>query len=716
MLWKVKCSSCWSLLYFHLSFDFLFRNEYSLTGSPLYIYLVCANGSQTDCRVMDGQFTTYFPNDISLEVMEMEREQMLVVVQNEIERTDFEGMRVSYDNAPFPTISTIVETNESANSDNGNGGLSIGAIIGIIVTCIILVAVIAVLIIRHKKEQEQSAVVPESVQQSKQNGHDNKEYDSDFDGSSSSSSSSDSLSSEDEDYELSESSMQSSVPDESAVSTDTFPSNVAQTTPQETIDQSDRSEDESESLNIELEHIAASDNARPPFYGEDGREFSDGAYMDDENMTYGRNYDVTQPNQNDDSYNDELMSMSSSDPPGTSYRDLPPEDQDNFDSLFIDQVEEIPTLPLINSNSFHSFQINHDDDGYESKSSSQGSRGSRGSRRSHRSNRSSRSRVQVQQADLRYDDGNEQMNDHHYDYQEYSDVNSLNEDQDAMPAPPYNDNYQQDGDDNYRHDTEYDVNYHQDTAYYDQHGDYPQSNGEYNPPDDDYYQQHEIDGGNNVNRDYMDDNIGYQNSEEYIGEVDIDRSAFQPRIGFDEENYQFMPIQVIPFPSPAEELDEVSNSGSTSTPQRSNKSPRLGSQNHKRHEQQQEVESISSIFQSLSEFQTRLASKGKPTLSEGNLHDELTIKSRNNRGDIYAQHKVQQQTDVISDGSGWVGVVEDGEYSIMEIHPFLSAHYAKQLNYYITSFLKHQHQWMAVKLVISLLELAEVNDHSKDNG
>jgi flagellar biosynthesis/type III secretory pathway M-ring protein FliF/YscJ len=159
---------------------------------------------------MDGQFTAYFPNDISLEVMEMEREQMLVVVQNEIERTDFEGMRVSYDNAPFPTISTIVETNESVNSDNGNGGLSIGVIIGIIVTCIILVAVIAVIIIRHKKEQEQSAVVPESVQQSKQNGHDNKEYDSDFDGSSSSS---DSLSSEDEDYEISESSMQSSMPD-----------------------------------------------------------------------------------------------------------------------------------------------------------------------------------------------------------------------------------------------------------------------------------------------------------------------------------------------------------------------------------------------------------------------------------------------------------------------------------------------------------------------
>ena len=83
---------------------------------------------------------------------------------------------------------------------------------------------------------------------------------------------------------------------------------------------------------------------------------------------------------------------------------------------------------------------------------------------------------------------------------------------------------------------------------------------------------------------------------------------------------------------------------------------------------------LSSIFQSLSQIQTRLASKGKPTLSEGNLHDELTIKSRNNRGDIYAQHKVQQQTDVISDGSEWVGVVEDGEYSIMEIHPFISAH------------------------------------------
>ena len=154
----------------------------------------------------------------------------------------------------------------------------------------------------------------------------------------------------------------------------------------------------------------------------------------------------------------------------------------------------------------------------------------------------------------------------------------------------------------------------------------------------------------------MDNNIDYHNSEEYIGEVEMDRSAFQPRIGFDEESYQFMPIQAIPFPTPAEELDEVSNSGSTTTQQRSNKSPRLGSQNHKRHEQQQEVESISSIFQSLSEIQTRLASKGKPTLSEGNLHDESTIK--NNRGDIYSQHKVQQQTD-----GGWVGVVEDGEYN-----------------------------------------------------
>jgi hypothetical protein len=51
------------------------------------------------------------------------------------------------------------------------------------------------------------------------------------------------------------------------------------------------------------------------------------------------------------------------------------------------------------------------------------------------------------------------------------------------------------------------------------------------------------------------------------------------------------------------------------------------------------------------------------------------------------------------------------------IHPFLSAHAATQLNYYITLLhLKHQHQWMVVKSVISRRGSAEGNDHNKVNG
>ena len=466
---------------------------------------------------MDGKFTAYFPDDMTPDAIEKESQQLLVVVKNEMEKNGFDGMQVTYINDPFPAVSSV--KTESARDVDGNDGLSTGAIFGFIIVIVVILAVVALavtLVIRNRREKDQeslsgqSAVIygrgkPKSIQQSKQDD----EHDSDSDSSDSSISINSSSSEEDEEDEEDEEIGSASVSAPSAVSGETFLTNVAQATPQETDDQTSSSEDddsatedESEvSLDI-LSHVRRdenSENLQPSdensaIYGDQGvaneydvREYSSGDYVyeegydsanydrQDDSYIHGQDteympqaYDSKRQSHNND-YDDEVGSITSADPPGTSYRDLPQEDdfdnsqgrfnvyenehideeEDSYDYLFNHHIEDIPLLPgkSSSSDSHHSFQSGNSNGHNGSNSSSHGSRGSHASVHS---SRSSQSQGQNKRGDLRHVDGGEYVKEQGYGLrnQDYIDNNYVDSDghdhtQNNLPMPIFVDDFQQ---------------------------------------------------------------------------------------------------------------------------------------------------------------------------------------------------------------------------------------------------------------------------------
>ena len=768
---------------------------------------------------MDGKFTAYFPDDMTPDAIENESQQLLVVVKNEMEKNDFDGMQVTYINDPLPAVSSV--KTESVGDVDGNDGFSAGAIFGFIIVIVVILAVVALavtLVIRNRREKDQellsgqSAVSsgrgePKSIQQSRQDD----EHDSDSDSSGSSVSISSSSSEEDEEDEEVGS---ASVSAPSAVSGETFLTNVAQATPQETDDQTSSSEDddsatedESEvSLDI-LSHPRRDDNSgnlqpsdetsaihggQGVADGYDVREYSSGDYVYEEgydSANYDRQedsdihgqdteyiphtYDSKHQSHSND-YDDEVGSITSADPPGTSYRDLPQEDdfdnsqgrfnvyenehiddeEDSFDYLFNHHIEDIPSLPSkSSSDSRHSFQSGNSD-GHNGSNSS--SHGSRGSHPSVHSSRSSRSQGQNKQGDLRYvDDGEYAKYAKDQDYgvrnQDYSDNNYVDGDgrdhtQNNLPMPPFVDDlqqhteyYRQDsgsnngsntsqgsrgsrrsarsnrssrsqgqnnrGDLRYADGSEY-VNNQEygvrnqdciDSNYVDRGGhDHEQNNvptpnfvhnfqqnNEFHPQDnehypqddehysqeDEYYQQHAGFISNDLSHDCSgEDNIA--ENTQYSSSVyksrkttpSDDHGIIHP--SFNEEGHRSskpIPSSNTAF-STIEELDDVSHAGSAETNPRSNKSPgasvghRERSPNHERYGE--EEEGITSVFKSLSEIQTRLASKGKTALPEAAFtqHD---LAARTTQ--IKKPYAHQQTDNVSGDEWGKEGIVEDGE-------------------------------------------------------
>ncbi len=462
---------------------------------------------------MDGKFTAYFPDDMTPDAIEKESQQLLVVVKNEMEKNGFDGMQVTYINDPFPAVSSV--ESESARDVDGNDGLSTGAIFGFIIVIVVILAVVALavtLVIRNRREKNreslsgQSAVIygrgePKSIQQSKQDD----EHDSDSDSSDSSVSINSSSSEEDEEDEEDEEIGSASVSAPSAVSGETFLTNVAQATPQETDDQTSSSEDddsatenESEvSLDI-LSHVRRdenSENLQPSdensaIYGDQGvaneydvREYSSGDYVyeegydsanydrQDDSYIHGQDteympqtYDSKHQSHNND-YDDEVGSMTSADPPGTSYRDLPQEDdfdnsqgrfnvyenehiddeEDSNDCLFNHHIEDIPSLlgKSSSSDGHHSFQSGISDRYNGSNASLHGSRGSHPT--VHISHLS-RSQGQNKLGDLRHVDGGE------FDGN-YVDSDGHDHTQNNIPMPIFVDDFQQHSE-YYRQDSE----------------------------------------------------------------------------------------------------------------------------------------------------------------------------------------------------------------------------------------------------------------------
>lgn len=129
----------------------------------------CSDDTQSNCIVVEGKLTVYFPDDMTPEAISEESDQLLGVVESEMKKNDWDGMQVSYDNAPFPseendsssnkdaTFPTVASAEENSSSNEQDGGLSNGVIAGIIVLVVVLIAVVGVLLIRFirtKREDE----------------------------------------------------------------------------------------------------------------------------------------------------------------------------------------------------------------------------------------------------------------------------------------------------------------------------------------------------------------------------------------------------------------------------------------------------------------------------------------------------------------------------------------------------------------------------------
>ena len=304
--------------------------------------------AQFDCRVMTGMFTSYFPKGTDPVVIEKEMKQMLDIVNDELASDNWNGMKVSYNNAPFASENLVEE------NDNGSGGLSTGGIIGVVIGMLVLLALVAVsaiLLIRRRKEKDEAVaprVIPFGVEESLHSKNDDDDSDSEDSSSSSSSS--------DDDGDTAELGTPSVVSDDNTFNT--FPTTMAQAKPQDIEDDdssesSSESEDESRASNDDSEIDNPSNNLSDLQKSDEDHvyvpdaDFRDSYERDEGDHEYvERNTMEEYPQNYDDNDHDEYNphgkatpyrkissngsassggsghSMNSADPPGKSYRDL----------------------------------------------------------------------------------------------------------------------------------------------------------------------------------------------------------------------------------------------------------------------------------------------------------------------------------------------------------------------------------------------------------
>ena len=141
----------------------------------------------------------------------------------------------------------------------------------------------------------------------------------------------------------------------------------------------------------------------------------------------------------------------------------------------------------------------------------------------------------------------------------------------------------------------------------------------------------------------------------------------------DEQSYHsFNPVPASNFDSRPEELDEVSHTSSAysnATQQTSNVHGGIERTDHEPHMQSineqetygEEEESISNIFKSLSEIQTRLASKGREDVGDEDAHERLS--GRDQRLAEYSPPKTRTSW-------GQEGVVEDASVDGSQVSSF----------------------------------------------
>ncbi|KAL9185955.1 hypothetical protein ACHAXT_003732 [Thalassiosira profunda] len=625
----------------------------SLPKDLLNLFEVCSGGAAADdCRVIDGKFTAHYPARMTPRELLEANNQMLAAVERELAADDWDGLRASYANAPFPA-----PVEKSATGDDDDGGTSAGAIVGIVIAVLALVALAAaggVLFVRRKREkdeeefaaQQQSRAVPfgDSVSLSASKGDDSDE-ESDSDDESSSGSSSSSSSSSSGDSSSSESEEKDSVRDSkgaaTALSGDTYPTNVAQARSADIEDGESDSysgSDDGGSYDEQQSEVTA---GQPPSVAhdegagayDDGGGYIGGQYDDNYAVEGGQAYaapgNYTGQAQ-DDGYDDDRRGLPDaddagsmfSDPPGTSYRDLPQEEE--WDHAVAAPLQEQYPLQRTNqgdssgsfrvyeneagmSDSYHSFNNHQADGSYHSQHSGR----SFHSQRSARSNHSRHSQEEaLQQANAEaqysqvhpqqqaYDDGAQYDDFRQASFHSTHSHHSQADDAQSNPGS-YHSGSQHSGrsfhsqrSHHSRHSPE-EIRQHVggDGAHYSgQENEVPQFGQEY-PQAQPGYEYDMNDGGNEAT--YGGHNGG--------GGTNYDEASY----------HSFNPVSA---PARPEELDEVSHGGSAATRQVSNKSSPMQQPKQSArpgHEAMGEEESINRIFNSLSDIQSRLASKGE---------------------------------------------------------------------------------------------------------
>lgn len=352
---------------------------------------------------MNGLMTSYFPVDTPLSKVISDTNQLLTIISEEMATNEWNGVTVSYNNEP-PTESGLNDTDED---DNSNGGLSTGALVGIIlasIAALVLIVYLAMYILRERREKEeqmQSRVIPYG-----------EDMHGGFDGDDDSDDSDSSFSDDDDDE-----SGVISGPSQISGGDYSFPTTMARANPSDVedgdtssseddstseseIDEDEEEYDLSENENG-VDHLktSASSDEAPPVYEQDdmGDYTREQSYPDqyheqiaDDEMNFAVNNQFHDPRQygqarkGDDGSNGSggsMGSMNSADPPGISFGDrdrgngwLPP--------------------PQLHSTSDHVIQSGFfppDDDSNDVYEHDELSRNSNVSRRSSRSNRSKNS-------------------------------------------------------------------------------------------------------------------------------------------------------------------------------------------------------------------------------------------------------------------------------------------------------------------------------------
>ncbi|KAL7485625.1 hypothetical protein ACHAW6_011217 [Cyclotella cf. meneghiniana] len=586
---------------------------------------LCAD-QQNNCRVMNGILTAYFPIDTPFTQVVNDKTKMLEYVQEEMAKDNWGGVIVGYANEPLTMDATYLTPDKAEiEQENKNiGGFPLGAIIGIAIAGLVALGAIVslfVFFVRDKRQKEMERMQPRIVQQE----YDSQYLDEDDDSDDSSS--------------LEEDNLSGGISSPSAVSgSDSYPTTMAQATPQDiendgssdssssTSSESDDDEDEEsgeydveadENDNVENLKTSASSDEPPPVYeqddmGEYNREDEFPIrYLDDNAGDQNYNYDRQQQQEyiHDDpgDYNDQphmfdddgsggsMGSMNSADPPGRSFRDLH-QDDDDWNNMLSPPQSSAPRIVE------DDFYVDHGPPVYENdEASNPESYHSSSSRRSGRSNPSI-----------------------------HSNRSRSNENNQSSYHSFYDDEYIGEVDQS--------------------------SNGSRRGyPDQDY--------------DDFDQHMGHVNSSDY------EQTYIEPQYNsspppHDDLDSFYAHAQPVMTPSYSQQQNRLVEYGddtttySDSTRQVSN--IRRASNSH--HEEQlteanfepsydEEEESISNIFKSLSEIQTKLAKKGKTSSNGMNRHTPTTI--------VNNSIQTSQQT-----RWGHEGVVEDASMDGSQMSSF----------------------------------------------